>query len=228
MSFSQPVHNLDPRVCPKCGAVQESPGSTFCEQCGAMLSRLEVVPPSSRATASPRRPRVSLGLSGLARQPAILVRRLIGLAVRAVTLIARVVALALLLCAAVIGLGLVPEVRANVPQVKEAARTVLSWVQRAGQESVKLQASLNAPVRTTYRPVTAPSATTQALTVTSTPSGAAVLMDTRQVGKTPLTVKAARGVHKITVSRPGYTSITRTVTVTSAPISLNVNLPAAR
>lgn len=233
MSYSQPMHGLDPRVCPRCGAVQQSPGSTFCEQCGATLSRLEVVPP--RAQPGVRRsPRVlGSALSVIIRQPVFLVRRVLGLLQRLISLVVRGVALVLVLYALVIGLSLVPEVRGNVPPLKQAALTGLAWVQRAAHESARLQASLNAPApplrpsaATSQKPVPAQAAPAQAVTVTSTPSGASVAIDARQVGKTPLTVKVPPGIHKITLSRSGYASITRTLTVRSGPVSLNVALTA--
>ncbi len=232
MSYSQTMHGLDPRVCPRCGAVQQSPGSTFCEQCGATLSRLEVVPP--RPKTGVRRPPLAIGsaLSVIIRQPVLLVRRILGLVQRLISLIVRGVALVLVLYALVIGLILVPQVRGNVPPLKQVALTGLSWVQRAAQESVKLQASLNAPQRspaaTSQKFVPAQAASAQSVTVTSTPSGAIVVLDARQVGKTPLTVKVPPGIHRITVVQSGYSSITRTLTVRSGPVSLNVTLTATR
>ena len=229
MSYSQPIHGLDPRVCPRCGAVQQSPGSTFCEQCGATLSRLEVVPPQPKVGS--RRPARALGsaLSGVIRQPVFLVRRVLGLVQSLISLVVRGVALVLVLYALVIGLSLVPEVRGNVPPLKQAALTGLSWVQQAARESVKLQASLNAPphrssAATSQGQVPAQAGPTQTLTVMSTPSGAIIVLDNRQVGKTPLTVKVPPGNHTITISRSGYASLTRIVTVRSGPISLKVTL----
>jgi hypothetical protein len=230
MSYSQPMHGLDPRVCPRCSAVQQSPGSTFCEQCGATLSRLEVVPP--RPKTGVRRPPLAIGraLSAVIQQPAFLVRRVVGLIQSLISLVVRGVALVLVLYALVIGLSLVPQVRGNVPPLKQAALTGLSWVQRAAQESVKLQASLNAPPHrssaVTSPPVPAQAASAQAVTVKSTPSGAIVVLDARQVGKTPVTLKVPPGIHRITVVQSGYASITRTLTVRSGPISLNVTLTA--
>ena len=239
MSYSQPTHGLDPRVCPRCGAVQQSPGSTFCEQCGATLSRLGVVSPGpevppARQTVTVRRPPMAVGsaLSAMIRQPVFLVRRVLGLVRSLISLVVRGVALVLVLYALVIGLVLVPQVRGNVPPLKQAALTGLSWVQRIAQETVKLQASLNAPAAaprpsatTSQKPV--PAQLGPAVTVMSTPSGAIVVLDTRQVGKTPLTIKVPPGTHKITVSRSGYASITRTLTVRSGqPVSLSVTLAA--
>jgi len=222
MSYSQSIRGLDPRVCPRCGAVQQSPGSTFCEQCGATLSRLEVVPP--RPKAGVRRPRlaISSALSAVIRQPAFLVKRVLGLIRSLTSLVVRGVALVLVLYALVIGLSLVPQVRGNVPPLKQVALTGLSWVQRAAQESAKLQASLNAPApalrqsaATSQKPVPAQAASAQPVTVKSTPSGAIVVLDARQVGKTPMTIKVPPGIHRITVVQSGYASITRTLTVRS-------------
>ena len=233
MSYSHPMHSLDPRVCPRCGAVQQSPGSTFCEQCGATLSRLEVVPPQAQPGVR-QSPRVlGSALSVIIRQPVFLVRRVVRLLQGLISLVVRGVALVLVVYALVIGLSLVPQVRGNVPPLKQAALTGLSWVQRAAQESAKLQASLNAPAplhrpsaAPSQKPVPAQTASAQAVTVTSTPSGAIVVLDARQVGKTPLSVKVPPGIHRITVVQSGYASITRTLTVRSGPISLNVTLTA--
>lgn len=231
MSYSQPMHGLDPRVCPRCGAVQQSPGSTFCEQCGATLSRLEVVPPRPKVEA--RQPARAAGsaLSGIVRQPVFLVRRVIGLVQSLISLVVRGVALVLVLYALVIGISLVPQVRGNVPPLKQAALTGLSWVQQAARESAKLQASLNAPTprqsAATSQNAIPQAPLAQAVTVTSTPSGAVVVLDTRQVGKTPLTLKVPPGNHRITISRSGYVSVTRTLAVRSAPISLSVTLAAS-
>lgn len=233
MSYSQPMHSLDPRVCPRCSAVQQSPGSTFCEQCGATLSRLEAVPPRPKVTVRRAPLAVGSALRAIIRQPVFLVRRIAGLVQRLISLVVRGVALVLVLYALVIGLSLVPQVRGNVPPLKQAALSGLSWVQRAAQESVKLQARLNAPphrplAATSQKSVPAQTASAQPVTVTSTPSGAIVVLDARQVGKTPLTVRVPPGTHRITVVQSGYASITRTLTVKSGPVSLNVALTATR
>jgi hypothetical protein len=231
MSYSQPMHGLDPRVCPRCGAVQQSPGSTFCEQCGATLSRLEVVPPRPKVEVKRSARAVGSALSGVVRQPVYLVRRVIGLVRGLISLVVRGVALVLVLYALVIGLSLVPQVRGNVPPLKQAALTGLSWVQQAARESAKLQASLNAPAprqsATISQSAVPQAALAQAVTVTSTPSGAVVVLDTRQVGKTPLTIKVPPGNHRLTVSRSGYVSVTRIIAVRAAPISLSVTLAAS-
>jgi hypothetical protein len=165
----------------------------------------------------------------------LLVRRILGLVERVTSLIVRGVVLVLVLYALVIGLSLVPQVRSNVPPLKQAALTGLSWVQRAAHESAKLQTSLNAPApplrssaTTSQKPVPAQATQAQTVTVTSTPIGAIVVLDARQVGKTPLTVKVSPGIHRITVVQSGYASITRTLTIRSAPVSLNVALTATR
>jgi hypothetical protein len=55
------------------------------------------------------------------------------------------------------------------------------------------------------------------LLVRSTPLGARVLVDGREYGRTPLTVgNLSRGVHHVRVTRDGYESDERQVTVTSA------------
>ncbi len=226
MSYSQPMHNLDPRVCPRCSAVQQSPGSTFCEQCGATLSRLEAVPPRPKVTVRRAPLAVGSALSAIIRQPVFLVRSIVGLVQRLISLVVRGVALVLVLYALVIGLSLVPQVRGNVPPLKQAALTGLSWVQQAARESIKLQASLNAPPYRSSATTSPKPAPAQSVTVTSTPSGAIVVLDARQVGKTPLTIRVPPGNHRITITQAGYASITRILTVRSDPISLKVTLAA--
>lgn len=71
-------------------------------------------------------------------------------------------------------------------------------------------------------------AATMPVRVTSTPSGAAVQIGGKTVGRTPVTLQLASGTHTLTVTRSGYTAVRRTVTVKQgAAASLAVNLTAA-
>ncbi|MGH2436690.1 MAG: PEGA domain-containing protein, partial [bacterium] len=56
-------------------------------------------------------------------------------------------------------------------------------------------------------------AATLLLKVESNPAGATVQLGSRIVGKTPVTLKVAPGTHKVTFTRKGYVTITRTVTM---------------
>ena len=73
-------------------------------------------------------------------------------------------------------------------------------------------------------------ARTGRITVRTTPAGARVLIDGRDVGKTPLTIpNLNRGTHSVRVSRDGYTTIERRVSITTTqPTStLSLNLTRA-
>jgi serine/threonine-protein kinase len=86
------------------------------------------------------------------------------------------------------------------------------------------------------KPEPAAVARTGRITVRTTPAGARVLVDGKDVGKTPLTVpNLARGAHTVRVMRDGYTSLDRRVSITAgeptATLSLNLTRtppPAAR
>jgi hypothetical protein len=86
------------------------------------------------------------------------------------------------------------------------------------------------------RPEPAAVARTGRITVRTTPAGARVLVDGRDVGKTPLTIpNLARGTHTVRVMRDGYTSLDRRVSITAgeptATLTLNLTrtaTPAAR
>jgi len=226
MSLGQPMSRFELRTCPKCGAVQESPGSTVCEQCGTDMRVASMQFPSQRPPSSPR---VRIRF----RAPAHLLRRSVrGLVVLAVL---------------VVGLSFVPAVSARVPAMKKIAVTTRTELLRAEQSLARwvpwLKPSAQRPRRTSTSP-TAPkaapakkpaataqksapsrSAAVQAVTVKSTPIGVTVQLNARAVGKTPMTLRLAPGTYKVTFSRPGYLSVTRTITVKAGQAaSLNVTL----
>lgn len=169
---------------------------------------------------------------------------------RVVTVLLRLIALTLRVATAllvvgllIIGLSFVPEVNARVPVTNEVAAAAKKWLQRAEDWSGRRLASLKTADQT-QRPAAPPTATSQklettrpaaskpsavrsTLTVRSRPSGATVLLNARRVGKTPATLKVAPGTYKVTVNRPGYVSVTRTVTVKPGKAaSLSVTLVA--
>src|SRR3989442_12928945 len=49
MSLGQPMSRFELRTCPKCGAQQQSPGSTVCEQCGTDMRVASMQFPSQRS-----------------------------------------------------------------------------------------------------------------------------------------------------------------------------------
>lgn len=77
-----------------------------------------------------------------------------------------------------------------------------------------------APERATKEPLVAANATAP-LEVTTRPSGAAVSVDGRSIGESPIAMKLAPGPHEVTVTRVRYAPITSTVV---APGRLNVTL----
>jgi serine/threonine-protein kinase len=81
------------------------------------------------------------------------------------------------------------------------------------------------------KPAPAPPAVarTGRLTVRTTPAGARVLIDGRDVGKTPLTVPSvARGAHTVRVTRDGYAAQERRVNITAAQPAATLTLRLAR
>ena len=226
MSLGQPMSRFELRTCPKCGAVQESPGSTVCEQCGTDMRVASMQFPSQRPPSSSR---VRIRF----RAPAHLLRRSV----------TALVALAVL----VVGLSFVPAVSARVPAMKKVAVTMrtellraeqllarwVPWFKSATQTPRRTSTSPTAPkaapakrpAATAQKSAPARPAAVQAVTVKSTPIGVTVQLNARAVGKTPLTLKLAPGTYKVTFSRPGYMSVTRTITVKAGQAaSLNVTL----
>jgi serine/threonine protein kinase len=81
------------------------------------------------------------------------------------------------------------------------------------------------------RPAAATPAAAGRLLIRSTPAGARVVLDGRDVGETPVTVRdVARGAHTVRVVREGYVPGERrvVVTATSPPQSLTIALARAR
>lgn len=226
------------RTCPNCGAVQESPGSTVCEQCGTDLTRPRAVKPSSAQPA--QRLRFLLkGPAWILRRIIAAVQSLIYLVLRLVSFTLRVAVLLLLLGALVIGVSFVPAVTARAPVTKEVAATAKLWLRRAQDwagtylPALKPEAQPSrrtAPAAaTTPKPAPVKPVVTQPLRITSTPSGATVRLGTRSVGATPLTLRVAAGTYKVTISRTGYVTAMRTVTVKQGKAaSVIVILVAAR
>lgn len=291
MSLRSPVPDAEERLCPKCGMLQESLGSTVCEQCGADLIEaaqtepvvspvptpiFSIQPPavsSPQPASRPPRgvamqlPAVSLHLlvrriapilgaliRALVAIPLMLLRGIVAAVQRMVSLILRAVSLALRTAvmvfgvgSLVVGLSYVPAVRAAVPITKEVTVRSDAWLKQAqdlggsllGQLQQRVQLRLPPQLKPDVRtartarsaappkpPASARRATSQvSLAITSTPPGATVLLNQRRIGKAPLTVKVAPGTYKLTVSHPGFLSVTRTVTVKAGqPTSLDIVL----
>lgn len=235
MSLGQPVSRFELRTCPKCGAGQESPGSTICEQCGTDLRVASMQFPSQRATSTKIKIRF--------RVPANLLKRSV----------TTLVLLALL----VVGLSFVPAVSARVPALKKVATTTrtelqrverflagrVPWLKPAAQAPRSTPASAPAqkaapakqpvsatqkPASTTQKPAPTRTAAVQAVTVKSNPVGVTVQLNAKAVGKTPMTLKLAPGTYKVTFSQPGYVPVTRTITVKAGQAaSVNVTLVKA-
>jgi hypothetical protein len=175
------------------------------------------------------------------------VQRVVSLILRAVSLALRVAAMVLVVGALVVGLSYVPAVRAAVPITKQVTVRSDVWLKQAQGlgssllEQLQQRVQLWLPpqhkpdVRTTSPsrsaaspklPAPARRATSHvSLAITSTPPGATVLLNQRRIGKAPLTVKVAPGAYRLTVSHPGFLSVTRTVTVKAGqPTSLDIVL----
>src|SRR2546426_10866828 len=108
MSLGQPMSRYELRTCPKCGAQQQSPGSTICEQCGTDMRVASMQFPSQRSA-----PRYKVRF----RAPTHLLKRTI----------TAVVALA----GVGVGLSVVPAGGARVPAMKKIAATAQTELQRA-------------------------------------------------------------------------------------------------
>jgi len=218
------------RTCPKCGTPQESPGSTVCEHCGSDLSPVRAAKPSSPRRVIPLKQLLHLlPLKQLVRMPALLLRQGFVTVLALGSLILRGIRLALVLGSLAVGLSFVPQVSARVPVMKDVAATTraliqqVPWIQQAQVWGSRLLANLKVetpPQRRassqavpSQKPVASKPVVGQPLTVKSTPSGATVRLNARSMGKTPTTLKVAPGTYKVTISRPGFVTVTRTITV---------------
>ena len=154
-------------------------------------------------------------------------------------LVFRGVTLLLLLTSLVIGSSFVPEINALLPATKEIAAPARRWLQRAEDWAGKLLAGWEAapqPQRRTSQSAANPQnlaparfEATQAVMISSVPGGAIVRVNAREMGKTPMTLKLAPGTYKVTISRPGYRTASRTLTVERGKAaSLGVNLARER
>jgi hypothetical protein len=241
MDAAQPASRL---TCPSCGTLQDSPGSTVCELCGAEL--LSPVPPPRAG--SPRSPAPAFPPERLPRAFVRAIVGLLALIVRAVMLAVKTAVVLAAVWAAVLALISVPAVGAKLPAatalpaitadlVRDVADRGLWWTRlrlRAlgvlpqPPPAPPLEASTPEaappPPHPAGAPPLAPRPARLTITVRSTPSGATVLLNQRRVGRTPVTLTVAPGRHTITVSRPGYRSITRTITVRSRPATIRVRL----
>lgn len=274
MYAARPASRL---TCPTCGTLQESPGSTVCEQCGASLSRHEDLTPSSPLPASQRvGEAVAASLRAIVAVPVRLVRgavaalqALLSLVLRIIVFAVRMVLALAVLGALVIGLSYVPAVQAKVPVAKELPQMTVDLLRRGAGLGERLLRTLrqeteppleasrpaatapksSAPKSAAPKPAapkpaaskpsaskptaTRPAAVKSAavalsLTVRSNPQGATVLLNQRRMGKTPLTVKVAPGTYRMTISRSGYKSVTRTVIIKAGqPASIDVTLTIA-
>lgn len=242
MSIRQPMFSPQGTTCPKCGTVQQSPGSTVCEHCGADLPRIGVAryaPPVKILSMGTRS--IVRRLSGLA---VWLLKRSITAALWPVLLALRILAVglriaagALVLALLIVGLSYVPGVQGKVPVMKQVgpiAKHVLLQTENLGIRLwavvwAKIPSSLHRPLpsASSQRLPSTRSVAAQPLTIESMPSGATVQLNARRVGTTPLTLRVAPGTYKVTFSRPGSVSLTRTITVTEGnAASLSVELVA--
>ena len=224
----QRLNDLPLLTCPKCGAPQESPGSTVCELCGANLPHPRVKKPLS--------PHPVLRLKHVLRGPVRLLTRGIAAVQLLVFLVFRGVILLLLLTSLVIGSSFVPEVNALLPATKEIAAPARQWLKRVEDWAGKLLASWEAELQP-QRPTAQSAASlqnlapahfeaTQAVMISSVPRGATVRLNAREMGKTPMTLKLAPGTYRVTISRTGYATVSRTITVERGKAaSLGVSLP---
>ncbi len=82
---------------------------------------------------------------------------------------------------------------------------------------------------TVRAPAAAASGAAGHIVVRSTPSGARVFIDGRDVGRTPVTTRnLTRGDHDVRIAREGYTTVERRVTVTAVKPASSVTVALAR
>src|SRR3989442_3524788 len=144
----QRLNDLPLLTCPKCGAPQESPGSTVCELCGANLPHPRVKKPLS--------PHPVLRLKHVLRGPVRLLTRGIAAVQLLVFLVFRGVILLLLLTSLVIGSSFGAEVNTRLPATKGIAPPSRQWLKSVQAWAGKLSARLDAdrqPHGATAQPV---------------------------------------------------------------------------
>src|SRR3989442_11612954 len=115
----QQLNDLQLLTCPKCGAPQESPGSTVCELCGANLH------PRVR---KPLSPHLVLRFKHVLRGSVRLLTRGIAAVQLLVFLVFRGVTLLLLLTSLVIGSSFGAEVNTRLPATKGIAPPSRQWL----------------------------------------------------------------------------------------------------
>ena len=227
----QPLNDLQLLTCPKCGAPQESPGSTVCELCGADLPHHGVKRPAT--------PHSALRLKHVLRGPVRQLTRGVAAMQLLVLLVVRAMALLVLLTSLVVGSSLVPEVNALIPATQAIARPARVGLQRVEDWAGKLLADWEAEPQRQHLPTQSTASlqklaaprfvATQAVMISSVPRGATVRVNAREMGKTPMTLKLSPGTYKVTISRPGYRTASRTLTVERGQAaSLGVNLTRER
>ncbi len=110
--------------------------------------------------------------------------------------------------AALEGLGSVPAVSARVPVLGALYAHTVSW----GKGLLG---------RT---PAPSPTAAGILVLVRSVPTGAQVQVNEQQVGTTPLSIDLQPGTYRVTISREGYPSVSRTIEVQDIPVTVEVSL----
>src|SRR3989454_9772171 len=125
----QRLNDLPLLTCPKCGAPQESPGSTVCELCGANLH------PRVR---KPLSPHLVLRFKHVLRGPVRLLTRGIAAVQLLAFLVFRGVTLLLLLTSLVIGSSFFPEIKALLSATKENSAPTRRGLQRTQELAGKL------------------------------------------------------------------------------------------
>jgi hypothetical protein len=190
----------------------------------------------------------------LVRGAVAAVQALLSLIIRIIVVTVRTVLVLLILGALVIGLSYVPAVQAKVPVAKELPQMTVDLLRRGADLGGRLLRTMrqdteppleasrpaatapkpSAPTSAARKPAATrtatvkPAAVAPSLTVRSSPQGATVLLNQRRVGKTPLTLKVAPGTYRVTISRSGYKSVTRTIIVkTGQPASIDATLTIA-
>src|SRR5439155_2057621 len=227
----QPLNDLQLLTCPKCGAPQESPGSTVCELCGADLPHPGVKRPATLHSA--------LRLKHVLRGPVRLLTRGVSAMQLFVLLVVRAMTLLVLLTSLVVGSTLIPEVNALIPATQAIAGPARMGLQRVEDWAGRLLADWEAEPQRQHLPTRSTASlqklaatrfvATQAVMISSVPGGATVRVNAREMGKTPMTLKLTPGIYKVTISRPGYRTASRTLTVERGKAaSLGVNLARER